>query len=214
MAFAGGERRGTEATELEPLRVPPAASGTVRHAGASIQEQARGEQAPGFVRLSLGAAGSSVRAVRPGQERYSTLSDAAPGSCQHDGGGGCANGRPRPVHALGRNDGYGERLLHHPRRTSGYAAPLPSVHPDGLTTCGVRVLTVFPPPPLRRDQRKRESEGNSVRTPAPLRACMRRSTGGGRSPWADRRKRAGRSETCVVAETLCVGLSPSERRWS
>src|SRR5213593_4326415 len=47
------------------------------------------------------------------------------------------------------------------------APPLPSVDPDRLT-CGVRVLTVFPSPPRRRDQRKRTSEENSVRTPTLL----------------------------------------------
>src|SRR6266542_6312066 len=44
------------------------------------------------------------------------------------------------------------------------APPLPSVDPDRLT-CGVRVLTVFPSPPRRRDQRKRTSEGKQCKNP-------------------------------------------------
>src|SRR5438552_14966353 len=49
------------------------------------------------------------------------------------------------------------------------APPLPSVDPDRLT-CGVPVLTVFPSPPLRRDQRKRESEGKICKNNPPDRA--------------------------------------------
>ena len=50
---------------------------------------------------------------------------------------------------------------------SGDSTPLPSVDPHALTR-GDRVLTVFPSPPRRRDQRKRVSEGDTIRTIGPV----------------------------------------------
>jgi hypothetical protein len=68
------------------------------------------------------------------------------------------------------------QLVTYRRTESRHATPLMSVDPYAVAG-GIRALTVFPSPPLRRDQRKRETEGNSVRAPDRLQASYARAYG-------------------------------------
>jgi len=85
-----------------------------------------------------------------------------------------------------------------PRRWSPSSAPSPAV------TWNVVVLTVFPSPPLHRDQRKRESEGeryaNLERVELPMRGSRAASSTSGPMTTASPRRSAVRHP----CHSLCV----------